>query len=212
MSFINSSLNSKSANDVGQHPQRGKKERAEIHDLAQNNKTQKYRKRKNTIMLKNADCAFTSVVLLCSHCKKRAILHILCRPGQPCMCQKLPHTTIFFFGIKFMFSKYALFSISFYSLFIIIFLFWDLMNMSVKISHPSGFLDILIFQWLCLFNVHYHFVSCCLCSLMHLFRYLAIKKSITGHVIYKPLSVLLRSSHYSILQISVLSLHITLTG
>lgn len=37
MSFINSSLNSKSGNDVGQHPQRGKKERAEIHDLAQNN-------------------------------------------------------------------------------------------------------------------------------------------------------------------------------
>lgn len=128
-------------------------------------------------------------------------------------CVRSCHTQrFFFFWIKFMFSKYALFSISFYSLFIIIFLFWDLMNMSVKISHPSGFLDILIFQWLCLFNVHYHFVSCCLCSLMHLFRYLAIKKSITGHVIYKPLSVLLRSSHYSILQISVLSLHITLTG
>lgn len=84
--------------------------------------------------------------------------------------------------------------------------------MIVKISHPSGFLDILIFQWLCLFNVHYHFVSCCLCSLMHLFRYLAIKKSIAGHVIHKPLSVSVRSSHYSILQISALSLHITLTG
>lgn len=98
MSFINSSLNSKSGNDVGQHPQRGKKERAEIHDLAQNNKTQKFRKRKNTIMLKNADCAFTSVALLCSHRKERAIkkpthlrfLHILWRPDQPCMCKKLP--------------------------------------------------------------------------------------------------------------------------
>ncbi len=80
------------------------------------------------------------------------------------------------------------------------------------ISHPSGFLDIFIFLcFVCLINRHNHIVSCCLCSLLLLLRYLGIKESITGHVIHKPLAVLARS-HYSILQISVLSVHITLTG